>query len=142
MKLKAIIVLVAALSGCTPAQLTNSATASSEQSVAGAVLLVRTSRHLQVALQTATDLRAQDSRFTRFRVLVCGEAVDELKAGGPLEERIRAARSQGTAVVACELALTNRGVQRSALSQAVEVVPNAIAEALQLQADGWVSVEL
>ena len=142
MKLTAIALLAAGLSGCAPSQVPSSVTAESEQTVAGAVVLVRTSRHLQVALKTASDLRAQDSRFTRFRVLVCGEAVGDLHAGGPFEERIRTARSQGTAVVACELALANRGVSRSTLSRAVEVVPNAVAEALLLQANGWVSVEL
>lgn len=116
--------------------------ATSAHAVAGGVLLVRTPRHVRVALETIETLRSQDPRFSQFRVLVCGEAVQALTAGGELEPRLRAARVAGVAIAACGLSLTDLGMDPATLTDLVEVIPNALVEVMRLQADGWISVEL
>ncbi len=109
--------------------------------VQGAVVLVRTPRHLEAALETADTMRS-DARFRSFRVLVCGEAVNALLTGSEFEPSLQKARSAGVHITACGMSLRELGVDAQKLSPAVDVVPNALAEALRLQADGWVSVEL
>ena len=52
------------------------------------------------------------------------------------------ARDQGTRVAACGLSLAERHVAPESLTPLVEIVPNALAETLVLQAEGYVSVEL
>ncbi len=107
---------------------------------AGVVLLVRTERHLQVALKTAADLRAAHPR--EVHVLVCGDAVTALRRGAPLEPALEAAKAQGTRVVACGLSLTDKQVDPAELSPHVDQVPNALVEAVHLQDRGFRSIEL
>lgn len=113
-----------------------------QREVAGAVLLVRTPRHVRVAIDTAFEMGKQDPRFQQFRVLVCGEAVQALKAGGELEPLLRSAREQQIRVSACGLSLKELAIDPATITDTVEIIPNALSEVLRMQADGWISVEL
>lgn len=103
---------------------------------AGAVVLVGTVPHLRVALATA-----QSAGFDQYRVLVCGEAVTALEAGSELESALRQGLAAGVVVSACGLSMAKFDVTEDALVDGVDTVPNALAEDLRLQREGWISVE-
>lgn len=108
----------------------------------GAVILVRTPRHLSAAMKTAREGLADPAGFARYRILVCGEAVSAIQVGSALEQPIREAVANDVQISACGMSLTELHVDATSLVDAVDVVPNALAEALRLQSLGWASVEL
>lgn len=122
------------LATCSPGQ------CSTRRVSPGAVLLVRTDRHLRVALKTAAQLKA--ARPRQAHIIVCGEAVLALRRGSPLASELATAGQQGIRVVACGLALQEQGVQPGDLAESVAVVDNGLVEAISLQEQGLVSVEL
>lgn len=108
---------------------------------AGVVILVQTAQHLDVALATARELLATNEA-TDVRVLACGQAVGALGADAAAANAIASRGHERVHVVACGISLERAGIAPSALAPGVEVVPNAIVEALRLQRAGFRSVEL
>lgn len=107
------------------------------------VLLVRTPRHLDAALKTAAELQTGDAFETgRIEVIVCGEASAALQAGSDRAPALREAAARGVTITACGMSLASAGIDPSALADVVRVVPNGLVRALQLQAEGYLSVEL
>jgi uncharacterized protein len=111
--------------------------------IAGAVLLVRTPRHIQVALKSATALlNGEGVRVATVDIVVCDEAVSALVQDQDLIGALKSAHAQGVRTVACGLSLDRFGVDRAALPAFIDVVPNGIVETLRLQSTGFLSVEL
>ena len=97
--------------------------------VAGAVLLVRTPRHIQVALKSAVALlNGEGFCVTAVDIVVCDEAVGALVEDQDLIGALERARTHGVCTVACGLSLDRFGVDRSAFPSFVDVVPNGIVE--------------
>jgi intracellular sulfur oxidation DsrE/DsrF family protein len=119
------------------------APARSDNVVAGAVLLVRTPPHIQVALKSATALlNGEGVRVAAVDIVVCDEAVSALVQDQDLIGTLERARTHGVRTVACGLSLDRFGVDRAALPSFIDVVPNGIVETLRLQSTGFLSVEL
>lgn len=143
-----VIATVALVGGCAApgaaAGGRNAEAAAREQArpAPGAVLLVRTPKHLRAAIRTAHEGLAGGSGFARYRIFVCGDAVTAIQKGSALEPELFDAKSAGVAITACGMSLAEQGVRPEALSAAIDVVPNALAEVLRLQSLGWASVEL
>lgn len=107
------------------------------------LMLVRTDSHLGAALETAGDLQEGKSFKTgRIEIIVCGEASRALLKGSPQEEAIRKASTKGVTVTACGMSLGQMKIDPQQLIGGVKVVPNGLMRALELQADGYLSVEL
>ena len=129
------------VSGC--AAPVRHARARADDVVAGAVLLVRTPRHIHVAMKSATALlNGEGVRVAAVDIVVCDEAVSALVQDQDLIGALESAHAQGVRTVACGLSLDRFGVDRGALPLFVDVVPNGIVEALRLQSRGFLSVEL
>ena len=119
------------------------APARADDVVAGAVLLVRTPRHIQVALKSATALLTGDGvRVAAVDIVVCDEAVSALVEDQDLVRALEGVRTRGVRTVACGLSLDRFKVDRAALPSFVDAVPNGIVETLRLQSRGFLSVEL
>ncbi len=109
----------------------------------GVVLLVRTPRHIAVALKSADGLRTgPDVKVPVVEIIVCDKAVTALPDDPQLAARIADARERGIRTRACGLSLERFTVPAAALPAGVDVVPNGIIETLRLQSLGFLSVEL
>lgn len=53
-----------------------------------------------------------------------------------------AAHPRRCAHEACGLSLKELEVDPGTITEQVEIIPNALADVLRMQADGWISVEL
>jgi intracellular sulfur oxidation DsrE/DsrF family protein len=109
----------------------------------GAVLLVRTPRHIAMALKSGGSLRGgPDVKVPVVEIIVCDKAVTALSGDQQLAASIAAAREHGIRTRACGLSLERFGVVAASLPAGVDVVPNGIIETLRLQSLGFLSVEL
>jgi intracellular sulfur oxidation DsrE/DsrF family protein len=109
----------------------------------GVVLLVRTPRHIAMALKTGGNLRiGPDVEVPVVEIIVCDEAVAALPGDQQLAASIAAARENGIRTRACGLSLERFAVPVATLPASVDVVPNGIVETLRLQSLGFLSVEL
>lgn len=107
------------------------------------LLLVQQGPQLAAALATGQQsLAGRGFPASEVEVLVCGPAITSLLRGAELEPKLRAARRAGVRVVACGLTLSEKGIDRSKVSPEVTVVENGLVEALERQAEGFLSVEL
>lgn len=111
--------------------------------VPGVVLLVRSLRHLEMALKTGEHLRSGSRvQAALVQIVVCDEAVQSLVDNAALAARIASANAVGVHTFACGLSMERFGVAPSALPAAVGQVPNGVIEVLRLQSIGYLSVEL
>jgi intracellular sulfur oxidation DsrE/DsrF family protein len=110
----------------------------------GAVILVRTPRHVQAALKSAEALLegSDGVPVATVQIVACDGAVAALVQDKDLIGAIERAHARGVRTVACGLSLDRLGIDRTALPPFVDVVPNGIIETLRLQALGFLSVEL
>ena len=109
----------------------------------GVVLLVRTPRHIAMALKTGGSLRSgPDVKVPVVEIIVCDKAVTALPGDQQLAASIAAAREHGIRTRACGLSLERFGVAGATLPASIDVVPNGIVETLRLQSLGFLSVEL
>ena len=129
------------VSACATTAPASAALAAQQAEPPGAVLMVRTERHVRAALRTVDDLAEASPALSEVHVLVCGPGLAALQQGSALTEPLQAAMAGGTRVAACGMSL-NENIAPESLLPGVEVVPNALLEVLQLQARGYVSVEL
>lgn len=107
------------------------------------VLLVREPQHLSAALKTAKELRSDATLQTcRIEIIVCGKASSSLQAGSEMEAALREAAGEDVVITACGMSLKQTGIDPATLIDIVQVVPNGLTRALQLQAEGYLSVEL
>jgi len=130
------------VSACATTAPASAALAAQQAEPPGAVLMVRTERHVRAALRTVDDLAQASPALSEVHVLVCGPGLAALQQGSALTEPLQAAMAGGTRVAACGMSLENENIAPESLLPGVEVVPNALLEVLQLQARGYVSVEL
>ncbi len=107
------------------------------------VLLVREPQHLSAALKTAEEIRSDATvRAGRIEIIVCGKASSSLQVGSNLEDALREAAGRGAVITACGMSLNQMNIDPATLLDIVQVVPNGLTRALQLQAEGYLSVEL
>lgn len=106
---------------------------------------VRTPRHVRVGLLTARQMLEGVGGYQadEVAVIVCGEGVESLVAGGELDEDVQHTLEAGDVrVVVCGLTVDRMDIDPDRLITGVEVVPNGIIELARLQSLGFESVEL
>ena len=109
----------------------------------GAVMLVRTPRHIAMALKSGATLRTgPEVTVPVVEIIVCDKAVKALATDPQLAASIAAARGHGIHTRACGLSLERFGVDAATLPAGVDVVPNGLVEDLRLQSLGFLSAEL
>jgi intracellular sulfur oxidation DsrE/DsrF family protein len=109
----------------------------------GVVLLVRTHRHIAMALKSAASLLSgPEVKVPVVEIVVCDKGVTTLSADPQLAASIAAARERGIHTQACGLSLERFGVPATTLPPGVDIVPNGVVETLRLQSLGYLSIEL
>lgn len=137
--------LFVALAGCAGPRAATVAPPGASQAAAPlrVVVLVQTQRHLELALRTGQELLSRAERpAERIEVVVCGDEVRALVAGGPVEPALADAAARGVDVAACGLSLERAGLRPDQLSPHVRVVANGLLEVVERAAEGWIHVEL
>lgn len=115
----------------------------SVQKPADVLFLVQNSKQAPVVLKTSIAMLGGKGFPARHvAVILCGQSVTALTAGGELESLLEQSAAKGVRVEACGISLEQQKVERSHLSKSVEVVDNGLVEAIRLQARGYLSVEL
>lgn len=106
-------------------------------------ILLRKGNHLKVAIRTAKEIN-RNPRFNlgKFEIIVCGQEVDQLKKGGKLTQALAEAEALGVEVKACGISLQKFSVDASELAAGVEVVPNGLMRAFELEKEGYLMIEL
>ncbi len=117
---------------------------STTQDTSGAVLGVRTERHLEMALLTARQVIDGNHGYKadHFVAVVCGPAVQSLTENTDLADTISALPSDRVEIKACELTMEQLDIDADELPPSVGIVPNGLIEMMRLQKIGYQSVEL
>lgn len=106
-------------------------------------ILLRKGNHLKVAVRTAQEIR-ENPRFNmgKFEVIVCGQEVEKLRAESELAKTLEEAARLGVKVKACGISLQKFGVEAESLDTHVEVVPNGLMRAFEMEKEGYLMTEL
>lgn len=100
-------------------------------------------KQLKPIFMAAESLAAEDGNsFGKFKVLICGKAVEELARPDTMAPYLEMAEKVDGKIIACEYSMKQLGVAPSSLTEGVESVENAILENLQLQKKGYLSLGL
>ncbi|ELR71642.1 hypothetical protein C900_02450 [Fulvivirga imtechensis AK7] len=106
-------------------------------------ILLRKGEHLKVAVRTAEEVQ-NNPKFNRgrFEIIVCGKEVEKLKKGSELTDTLEKAKEMGVEVKACGISLQKFGVSTSSLQPGIEVIPNGLMRAFELEKEGYLMIEL
>lgn len=108
------------------------------------VFLLRQPEHFAQAVKTVASLKQKDvSRINPSKVviIVCGEMVKQLSSE-EMSRQLEVACTQGIMVYACGLSLNKFGIDKSSLPTSVLYVENGLIKSLELQKEGYLSIEL
>ncbi|NJB86420.1 intracellular sulfur oxidation DsrE/DsrF family protein [Lewinella marina] len=107
------------------------------------VVLTRKIPQLKPILLTAEHFKQEDgAAFGDFRVIVCGQDVDQLTDAATMDPFLKQAEALGVKIVACGFSLNKFGVDRAAVPAAIEIVENGIQYNFTLQKNGYYSISL
>lgn len=104
-------------------------------------ILLRKGNHLKVAVRTAKEIRKNPMfNMGKFEIVVCGQEVENLHAESELTKTLEeAARVE---VKVCGISLEKFGVEAESLDPRVEVVPNGLMRAFEMEKEGYLMIEL
>jgi intracellular sulfur oxidation DsrE/DsrF family protein len=105
-------------------------------------LLVRTEDHIRAAVKTAETLMKRHPESGSFEIVVCGEAVELLNQNSTLKSVLEKALSQKTSIVACGMSLEKQKVDRASLLPGIRIEENGLIRIFELQAKGYLTIEL
>jgi intracellular sulfur oxidation DsrE/DsrF family protein len=108
------------------------------------VFLLRQPEHFAQAVKTVASLKQKNvSRIKPSKVVIilCGEMVKQL-ASEEMNRQLEMACTQGITVYACGLSLDKFGIDKSHLPSSVLYVENGLIKSLELQKEGYLSIEL
>ncbi len=106
-------------------------------------MLVRTEEHIKAAVKTASELfKGSKFKTDRIEIIICGEAVELLKKGSPIEAILKKAIDMKVRIVACGMSMEKQNVNKESLLSGVEIESNGIIRIFELQNQGYKTVEL
>ena len=98
---------------------------------------------LKPIIETAIALKKEDAqKFGDFQVIIYGKTVKELTNKENLEKIIKEANSANVKLLVCNMALKKFEVDPKNIPQEFEVVDNAFTHILQMQKQGYLSIQL
>jgi intracellular sulfur oxidation DsrE/DsrF family protein len=107
------------------------------------VVLTRKVPQLKPILLAAEELKAQDGdKFGDFQVVVCGQAVQDLKDKETMHGFLEMAEKNKVTINACGFSLKKFRVNKEDLPETLKVVDNGILHNFELQKKGYLSIEL
>jgi intracellular sulfur oxidation DsrE/DsrF family protein len=106
-------------------------------------LLVRTEDHIRAAIKTAETLRkSKNSKAGNIEIVVCGEAVELLQQNSTLKNVLENGKAVKTSIVACGMSLEKQKIDRGSLLPGIRVEDNGLIRIFELQAAGYLTIEL
>lgn len=102
-------------------------------------LLVRNYNHLQAAVKTVDMLNDYDRNIENFEVVLCGKKITQINSNKDL---INEAQQKGITVTACGMSMNKFSMDKSALPDGVQVVPNGLIRIFDLQEKGYKTITL
>lgn len=107
------------------------------------VVLTRKIPQLQPIILSAEALAEEDGeKFGNFKAIICGKTVQELSNKEAIKPFIEKAKKANVEILICGFSLNKFGVDRNELPEELKVVENGILYNLQLQKQGYLSIEL
>ena len=107
------------------------------------VVLTRKIPQLQPIILSAEALAEEDNeKFGDFKAIICGKTVQELTNKDALKSIIQKAEKANVQILICGFSLNKFGVDRNELPKELKIVENGILYNLQLQKQGYLSIEL
>ena len=123
----------------TPAEAQTKADASKNNYV----VLTRNLQQLQPIILSAEALAEEDGKkFGDFKAIICGKTVKELGKNETTQAFIEKAEKANVEIHVCGFSLKKFGVDRNALPKELKIAENGILFNLQLQKQGYFSIEL
>lgn len=106
-------------------------------------LMVSQEEHIKVAVKTSEDLfTGAKYKAKDFEVIICGKAVESLKAQGELEAIVQEGIANGIKFKVCGISMEKAKVAESDLIKGITVVPNGLLRMFDLQEVGYYTIEL
>ncbi len=108
------------------------------------VFLLRQSEHFAQAVKTIASLKGKTVSSinpSKVVIILCGEMVKQISSE-EMTRQLEIACTQGITVYACGLSLNKFGINKSSLPSSVLYVENGLIKSLELQKEGYLSIEL
>ena len=108
------------------------------------VFLLRQPEHFAQAINTVASLKGKTVsgiKPSKVVIILCGEMVKQLFSE-EMSRQVEIACTQGITVYACGLSLNKFGIEKSSLPSSVLYVENGLIKSLELQKEGYLSIEL
>lgn len=108
------------------------------------VFLLRQKEHIIQGVRTIVSLKepgTSNIKPGKAVIIVCGPVVKDLVSGA-LNDPLEQARAHGITVYACGLSLAKFGISKDQLPSSVQYTENGLIKVLELQKEGYLSVEL
>lgn len=106
-------------------------------------MLVRTEEHIRASVKTASELlKSAKFKTDHIELIICGEAVELLKKGSPIEDVLKKAIDMKVRIVACGMSMEKQKVNKESLLPGIEIEPNGLIRIFELQIQGYKTVEL
>ena len=108
------------------------------------VFLLRQDEHIKQAIKTAVDLKNKNISSvhpSETVLIICGESVKNLNTEKMIET-LEVACAHNITVYACGLSLKKFGLTKKDLPPSVRYVENGLIKSLELQKQGFLSIEL
>ncbi|MGZ5253354.1 MAG: DsrE family protein [Flavitalea sp.] len=108
------------------------------------VFLLRQDEHITQAVNTAVDLKNKNISSvhpSEVAIIICGESVKNLNTE-KMTETLEVACANNITVYACGLSMKKFGLTKKDLPASVQYIENGLIKSLELQKQGYLSVEL
>lgn len=108
------------------------------------VFLLRQQEHFTQANNTVAALKKNDGskiKPSKVVIILCGEMLKNI-ASEEMSHQLEVACAQGTIVYACGLSLNKLGISKDSLPSNLLYVDNGLIKNLELQKEGYLSIEL
>lgn len=97
---------------------------------------VNNAMHLKVAVETGEEFKQKSAKI-QFEIIISGPVLKVLVAGNDLKVLINRAEQANIKVVACAIAMSSQGINKSDLPAYIEVSKNAAVYLFGLQELGF-----
>ncbi len=95
-------------------------------------------RTWSLALDNARNVAAElGAENVEIEIVVYGPAIDMLRRGSPVAQRIDEATLSGMRVVACENTMIGHGIRRPEMIDGIGYVKAGVVEIMRRQRQGW-----
>lgn len=151
-KIKIHIGILMAVYFCLHAQPVTSQTASSNKALEedavstnaqNYAVLVRKVPHIKASIKTARQMTNDDAyQVGNFEVIICGKVVKQLRSQPSIQKLMKQGRALEMQFHACGMSMKKFGIDPSELASGISVVRNGITHMFDLQAQGYLTVEL